>query len=200
MIFYKSDNYCPSLILSYKLIFSKLSEVDLSMKRKIKFPTITPDDIIIFGDGFRIEKITDKHNDYFPFTAFDEYLEGVFGVRVRWSNIDDLGFLCVSFGDSLDWDRTTKTEICQFINNLIQLGSMANRETYTKIVTCSRCGGKGYTREWHDRERGYDQVVCTTCGGLRVLEKVVSVEFKKIEHAGKTEIPSTALETQGPGE
>ena len=43
-------------------------------------------------------------------------------------------------------------------------------------------------------------MVCTTCGGLRVLEKVVSVEFKKIEHAGKTEIPSTALETQGPGE
>ncbi|GEM_PF-3052673 len=77
---------------------------------------------------------------------------------------------------------------------------MKNLETYTKIVTCPRCGGKGCTQEWNDREREYDQVICATCGGSRVLEKIVSVEFKKIEHAGKTEIPSTALETQGSGE
>jgi DnaJ-class molecular chaperone len=77
---------------------------------------------------------------------------------------------------------------------------MKNRETYTKIVTCPRCEGEGCTKKWNDQEREYDQVVCTTCGGLRVLEKIVSVEFKKIEHAGKTEISSTALATQGPGE
>lgn len=77
---------------------------------------------------------------------------------------------------------------------------MENLETYTKIVTCPRCGGEGYTKKWNDQEREYDQVVCTTCGGLRVLEKVVTVEFRRIENARKTEIPSTALETQGPGE
>ena len=77
---------------------------------------------------------------------------------------------------------------------------MKDRETYPKIVTCPRCSGEGYTKKWNDREREYDQVICVTCGGSRVLEKIVSVEFKKIEHAGKTEIPSTALETQGPGE
>ena len=77
---------------------------------------------------------------------------------------------------------------------------METLETYTRMVICPRCEGRGYTREWNDRARGYDQVVCTTCGGLRVLEKIVSVEFKKIEHARKTEISSTALETQGPGE
>ena len=65
---------------------------------------------------------------------------------------------------------------------------MDNLETYTKIVTCTRCRGEGYTEKWNDLEREYDQVVCSTCGGLRVLEKIVSVEFKKIEHARKTEI------------
>ena len=77
---------------------------------------------------------------------------------------------------------------------------MKDRETYTRIVICPRCEARGYTREWNDRERGYDQVVCTMCGGLRVLEKIVSVEFKKIEHAGKTEISSKTLAAQGPGE
>lgn len=77
---------------------------------------------------------------------------------------------------------------------------METLETYTRIVTCPRCKGEGYTKKWNDREREYDHVVCATCGGLRVLEKIVSVEFKKIVYAGKTEIPSTALETQGPGE
>ena len=38
------------------------------------------------------------------------------------------------------------------------------------------------------------------CGGLRVMEKIVSVEFKKIGYAGKTEIPSEALETKDSGQ
>lgn len=77
---------------------------------------------------------------------------------------------------------------------------MKDRETYTKIVTCPRCRGEGYTEKWNDREREYDREICVMCGGLRVMEKIVSVELKKIVYVGKTEIPSTALETQGPGE
>ncbi|WP_320998147.1 hypothetical protein [Butyricimonas paravirosa] len=77
---------------------------------------------------------------------------------------------------------------------------MKDRETYTKIVTCPRCGGEGYTEKWNDREREYDRETCVMCGGLRVMEKIVSVELKKIEYARKTEIPSTALEAQGPEE
>lgn len=77
---------------------------------------------------------------------------------------------------------------------------MKDRETYMKIVTCPRCRGEGYTEKWNDREREYDREICVMCGGLRVMEKIVSVELKKIVYAGKTEIPSTALETQGPGE
>ena len=82
---------------------------------------------------------------------------------------------------------------------MIQLDSMANQEIYTKIVTCSHCGGEGYTKKWNDREREYDRVTCSECDGLRVLEKIVTVEFKKIKYAGKTEIPSKALETQDSG-
>ena len=42
---------------------------------------------------------------------------------------------------------------------------MKDRETYTKIVTCPRCGGEGYTEKWNDREREYDREICVTCEG-----------------------------------
>lgn len=76
---------------------------------------------------------------------------------------------------------------------------MANQETYTKIVTCPRCGGEGYTKKWNDREREYDRVTCFECGGLRVLKRIVTVEFKRIEHAGKTEIITEAVANQDLG-
>ena len=77
---------------------------------------------------------------------------------------------------------------------------MVKKEIYTKIVTCPRCRGEGYTEKWNDREREYDREICVKCGGLRVMEKIVSVEFKKIGYAGKTEIPSEALETKDSGQ
>lgn len=69
---------------------------------------------------------------------------------------------------------------------------MNNFENTIKVYLDKRAG--------EDREREYDREICVMCGGLRVMEKIVSVELKKIVYAGKTEIPSTALETQGPGE
>lgn len=63
---------------------------------------------------------------------------------------------------------------------MIQLGSMANRETYTRIVTCPHCGGEGYTKKWNDREREYDSVTCSACGGVRVLRKIVRIEYEKV--------------------
>ena len=63
---------------------------------------------------------------------------------------------------------------------MIQLDSMANRETYTRIVTCPHCGGEGYTKKWNDREREYDSVICTICGGMRVLRKIVRIEYEKV--------------------
>ena len=51
-----------------------------------------------------------------------------------------------------------------------------------KVVTCSCCKGKGYTKQWNDREREYDREICVTCGGLRVLNKVVTVEYIRIEN------------------
>ena len=77
---------------------------------------------------------------------------------------------------------------------------MVKKEIYTKIVTCPRCRGEGYTEKWNDREREYDREICVMCGGLRGMEKMVSVEFKKIGYAGKTEIPSEALETKDSGQ
>lgn len=82
---------------------------------------------------------------------------------------------------------------------MIQLGSMTNQETYTKIVTCPHCGGEGYTKKWNDREREYDRVTCSECDGLRVLEKIVIIEFKRIEYAGKTEIITETVATQNLG-
>lgn len=70
---------------------------------------------------------------------------------------------------------------------------MKNQETYTKIVTCPCCGGEGYTKKWNDREREYDRETCAMCGGIRVMEKTVNVELKKIEYAGKTEITPKTL-------
>ena len=61
-------------------------------------------------------------------------------------------------------------------------GKMGNRETYTKIVTCPRCGGEGYTEKWNDREREYDREICVTCEGSRVLRKVVTVEYMRVEN------------------
>lgn len=77
---------------------------------------------------------------------------------------------------------------------------MAKREIYTKIVTCSHCGGEGYTKKWNDRERGYDREACSECDGVRVVVKVVSVEYRKIEDAAKTEISPQTLAAQGAGE
>lgn len=59
---------------------------------------------------------------------------------------------------------------------------MANQETYTKIVTCPHCGGEGCTKKWNDREREYDCLPCFECDGLRVLKKVVTVEYEKIKN------------------
>ena len=57
---------------------------------------------------------------------------------------------------------------------------MKNQETYTKIVTCPCCKGEGYTKKWNDRAREYDQEICSVCDGLRVLRKVVTVEYKNM--------------------
>ncbi|WP_303180631.1 hypothetical protein [uncultured Butyricimonas sp.] len=65
-------------------------------------------------------------------------------------------------------------------SKMIQLGSMAKREIYTKIVICPHCGGEGYTKKWNDREREYDSVICTICGGMRVLRKIVRIEYEKV--------------------
>ena len=83
---------------------------------------------------------------------------------------------------------------------MIQLDSMAKREMYTKIVVCPRCGGEGCTKTWNDRERDYDREVCSECDGVRVLERIVSVEYRKIENAAKTEISPETLAAQGCGE
>ena len=59
---------------------------------------------------------------------------------------------------------------------------MNDREMYTKIVVCPRCGGEGYTKKWNDREQEYDPEICNACGGLRVLKKTVIVGYEKIEN------------------
>lgn len=77
---------------------------------------------------------------------------------------------------------------------------MAKREIYRKIVTCPHCGGEGYTNKWNDRECEYDRVVCSECDGVRVVVRIVSVEYRKIEDAEKTEISPKTLAAQGAGE
>lgn len=90
------------------------------MRRKLKYPAIVPDDVIVCSNGFHIEKITDKYDDSFPFSAFDEFLERLFGELVYWSNIDDLGFLVVSFSRVPNISEESLIKICEFINNLNQ--------------------------------------------------------------------------------
>lgn len=67
---------------------------------------------------------------------------------------------------------------------MIQLDSMANQETYTKIVTCPHCGGLGYTKTWNDREREYDQEICAECEGVRVVRKIVTIEYENVKDEG----------------
>ncbi len=55
-----------------------------------------------------------------------------------------------------------------------------NLETYVKIVICPHCGGEGYTKKWNDQEREYDREICFVCEGVRVLEKIVRIEYKKV--------------------
>ncbi len=57
---------------------------------------------------------------------------------------------------------------------------METLETYTRIVTCPRCKGEGCTGKWNDREREYDRVTCSACGGARVLRKIVRIEYEKV--------------------
>lgn len=90
------------------------------MKRRIKYPHITSNDIVIFSRGFRIEKITDKYDNQFPFAAFDEFLEMLFHTSVDWSNIDDLGFLSVSFSNLPSITNEDIQKVCNFINKLEQ--------------------------------------------------------------------------------
>lgn len=57
---------------------------------------------------------------------------------------------------------------------------METLETYTRIVTRPRCKGEGCTGKWNDREREYDRVTCSACGGARVLRKIVRIEYEKV--------------------
>lgn len=66
------------------------------------------------------------------------------------------------------------------VGKMIQLDSRMKQEMYRKVVVCPRCGGKGYIETWNDREREYDRVVCATCEGSRVLEKVVTIVFERV--------------------
>lgn len=57
---------------------------------------------------------------------------------------------------------------------------MIEKETYTKIVTCPHCEGKGYTRLYNDREKGYDHVTCPECEGIHVIKKIVTIQYAKV--------------------
>lgn len=84
----------------------------------MKYPHITPDDVILSSSGFVIEKITDRYDRDFPFTAFEIFLEELLGGLVDWSNIDDIGYLHVAFRVLPNIDREDVQKICDFINNL----------------------------------------------------------------------------------
>lgn len=60
--------------------------------KRMKLSKITPSDINEIGRGFHIEKITDKYDEYFPFSSFEEFLDTIFGGSTFWANIDDLVF------------------------------------------------------------------------------------------------------------
>lgn len=86
-------------------------------EKRIKFPRLTPDDICEFsGYSIHVEKITDKYDEWFPFSDLEEFLDDMFDSTMDWSNIDDLGFLVISFRGPINLTKEKKKLICDFIN------------------------------------------------------------------------------------
>lgn len=96
----------------------ELTKNNLEKMRRLKYPHIIPSDVKIQGRGFGIEKITDKYDEQFPFSYFEEFLEMLFHSSVDWANIDDLGFLTVAFRILPSITDKDITKVCEFINKL----------------------------------------------------------------------------------
>ena len=87
------------------------------MIKRIKFPGLAPDDIRRASSySIHVEKITDKYDEWFPFFDLEEFLDDMFDSTVDWSNIDDLGFLVISFRGLINLTKEKKKLICDFIN------------------------------------------------------------------------------------
>lgn len=87
------------------------------MIKRIVYPSLALDDIRRASSySIHVEKITDKYDEWFPFSDLEEFLDDIFDSTVAWSNIDDLGFLVISFRGPINLTEEKKKLICDFIN------------------------------------------------------------------------------------
>ncbi len=67
----------------------------------------------------------------------------------------------------------------------------------SKIVICPRCSGKGALLEATGGPDVYRVIDCPMCGGARVMEKYVSIKYRRVNGDEGREA-TAAMEAGGP--
>jgi len=53
--------------------------------------------------------------------------------------------------------------------------------TMKKIVVCTECKGRGTVKDGNLREmHNHDIAVCTVCGGKKLLERIITIQYQQI--------------------
>lgn len=63
-----------------------------------------------------------------------------------------------------------------------------------RIVVCKRCQGSGNITVSTGKENEYEIASCPECNGARVLERCITIEYKKIKDANESKKECTAVE------
>ena len=68
-----------------------------------------------------------------------------------------------------------------------------------KIVVCPRCEGLGQLESATGDDKRYEYIVCPVCSGKRVLERTVSINYKRVGDANESQKEYSPLEPSGAG-
>lgn len=69
-----------------------------------------------------------------------------------------------------------------------------------RIVVCPRCQGFGQLESATGDKQRYKYIDCPECGGKRVLERTVSINYKRVEDADESQKECPSLEPSGAGQ